>query len=122
MANQFSQSARKATSMSEVMEGRKQIKTEELIRFYPDGVTVNEFDMITTKEGSFPVFAFVEDEKVYAFGGYMMNKIVNGWIEMYEGDIEQASHDLKMAGGCKIRFENSRTKDGKNIVLPYILD
>lgn len=68
MANNFLKEsmlkvAQRETSLSRLMEGREKIKTEDIIKKYPNGVTLTEFDLVTIDDSTFPVFAFAENDK-----------------------------------------------------------
>lgn len=121
MANIFASIARKETTLSPLMENKDKITTDELTSDFPDGVTINGFDIITTNGDSYPVLTFSEDESKFIFGGAIMSNICNGWLEHFEGDIEAANAALKSSGGVKIKFTKSRTKSGNNITLPEII-
>ncbi len=117
MANKFANIAKKQTTLSPIMENRTKLSTEELIKQYPNGVTVCEFDMIEIGDESFPVFTFAEDETRFVFGGTVLGNIVYAWVSDYDGDIEGASKALNAVGGVKMRFSKGRTKNGNNITL-----
>lgn len=114
--NKFLQAAQDALSGSKVMQGRTKISTEDIIKKYPDGVTVTEFDMIVKSDGAcYPVMAFKEDPDKYFNGGSLANKIAQDWIKMYDGDISTASDELKASGGVKFKLSNKKTRTGKTI-------
>jgi len=121
MANMFADIAKKAVANSTVREGRELITTEEILRNYPDGITITEFDILTRRDGSnlvtFPTFAFAEDITKYYNGGLSLKKVVDGWLAHFEGDIESANAALKASGGCKIKLlPMQRTGNGNNFV------
>lgn len=121
MANIFASIARKETTLSPLMENKERMSIDDVISTYPDGVTINGFDMISTGGDSYPVLTFSEDDTKFIFGGAIMNNICHGWLEHFEGDTESANSALKASGGVSIRFTKSRTKSGNNITLPEIL-
>jgi len=117
----FADIAKKAVANSTVREGRELITTEEILRNYPDGITITEFDILTRRDGSnlvtFPTFAFAEDITKYYNGGLSLKKVVDGWLAHFEGDIESANAALKASGGCKIKLlPMQRTGNGNNFV------
>ena len=121
MANMFAEMAKKAVANSSVREGRERISTEEIISTYPNGITITEFDILTKRNGNefvnFPTFAFAEDVTKYFNGGSSLSKIVNGWLDHFEGDIEACNAALRASGGCKIRLlPMQRTGSGNNFV------
>ena len=121
MSNIFASIARKETTLSPIMEGKERITIDDVINNYPDGVTIDGFDMISTSGDSYPVLTFKEDKDKFLFGGAIMNNICHGWLEHFEGDVETANSALVSAGGVKIRFTKSKTKSGNNITLPEII-
>lgn len=121
MANMFADIAKKAVANSPVREGRERISTEEILREYPEGITITEFDMLTKRDGAnlvtFPTFAFAEDISKYYNGGTSLKKVVDGWLAHFEGDVEAANAALKASGGCKIKLlPMQRTGNGNNFV------
>lgn len=122
MSNVFASIAHKATSLSELMEGREKRTVDEIMAAYPDGVTITGFDIVNSALDSYPVIIIAEDDGVYLNGGMILANICEEWAKAYEGDIETASKALKVAGGVKVKFSKSRTKAGNNITLVDILD
>lgn len=113
--------AHRETTLSCLMNGRDKIKTEDIIKKYPEGITLTEFDLITIEDGTFPVFLFAENDKECFFGGCILTKIATGWVKACDGDVEAASNNLKSCGGIKVQFEVSRTNKNKNITLVKVL-
>lgn len=122
MSNKFAQIARKATILSPIMEGKERLTVDDVISLYPDYITINGFDIISSGAESYPVLTFAEDSSKFVFGGAIMNNICHDWAELCEGDVEEASKQLNLAGGCKIKFEKGRTKAGNNLTKPIIID
>lgn len=122
MANIFSTIARKETSLSPLMDGRNRLSMDEVIANYPQGVTVNAFDFIGSGEDAYPVFTFAEDAQKFAFGGTVFAGVARAWADMYDGDIEKASSELKSAGGVKMVFAKSRTKNGNTVTTVNVID
>lgn len=122
MSNKFAQIARKATTLSPIMEGKERLTVDDVISLYPDYITINGFDIISSGAESYPVLTFAEDSSKFVFGGAIMNNICHDWAELCEGDVEEASKQLNLAGGCKIKFEKGKTKAGNNLTKPIIID
>ena len=121
MENIFTSIARRETTLSPLMEGREKLETDDIIKLYPDGFTIIEFDVVNAGLDSYPVLIFKEDTEKFIFGGTVLKNICNGWVEQFDGDIESASNALKSAGGVKMKFEKTRTKNGNNLTKPIIL-
>lgn len=122
MANVFTTIAHKATSLSELMEGRDKIGVDDVMAQYPDGVTIIGFDIITTNLNNYPIIVFAEDKTKYMNGGAILGNICEEWAKAYEGDIDAASKALNAVGGVHVKFSKSRTKSGNNITLVDIID
>lgn len=119
MANLFTKLAKKATTLSYIMEGREKIKISDVINLYPDGITITEFDMVTTPDNNgvastYPVLAFSEDDTRFIYGGKAIKDMCTMWLANFDGDVEATSQALKAAGGVKIKLSSQRTKNGNN--------
>jgi len=112
----FKKIAQDELSLSPLMAGRDQLKTEDLIG---QTVTVVAFDFatITDKgvEKTFPVLLLKEYPNHYYNGGTLLSKLCRCWAEAYDGDIEMASSDLAAEGGVQLRFTATKTKSGNNL-------
>lgn len=117
----FKQVAEQATTLSELMAGREKKTTDYMIKEFPNGFTILEFDMITIKENMFPVVTIAEDSNIFYYGGTVLSKICEGWVKLYEGDITQASEDLKKSGGIKIKLSYGKTKTNQNLTQITII-
>ena len=106
--------ARNATTLSELMENRKKIQTGEVIKSFPDGITLNAVDVIKTSDAKYPVFTFLEDSSRFYCGGIVLSKIVDTWLKAYNGDLGMLNHDLAESGGVKVKLTETKTRDGKN--------
>lgn len=120
--NLFANIARRATTLSPLMEGREKMETKDIIEQYPNGVTVTAFDMVGTGEDAYPVFNFAEEPQKFAFGGAVFKSIVLAWIENFEGSISDASSALSATGGVKMVFEHTTTKQGRSLTNVKIPD
>lgn len=114
--NIFAKAAEEALGVSKVIKGREKITTDEVIRLYPNGITINEFDIIGSGENSHPVFAFAEDPTKYLNGGRVAKDITDAWIAFKGGDIEAACEGLKESGGVRFKLEKVTTKLGKTVI------
>ena len=57
----FKKTAEKMTVLSELMTGREQIKTKDIIKKYADGVTITDFDFAVLDDKAFVVLTFAEE-------------------------------------------------------------
>lgn len=129
MANfNFKESAKSAITVSPLMENRVKVSTDDIIRKYPDGVTVVAFDIVETTDdktgeiATYPVVNIAEDNKVFFFGGAILNTICRGWVAGNDGDVRATSDALTACGGVKMKFSNGRTRKGNNITNVTIID
>lgn len=119
MANMFATLAKRATTLSTIMEGRDKLNTDEVIKKYPDGITITEFDIVTTPDqngnpSTYPIIAFAEDNTKFIYGGKAIMDMVTMWLANFEGDVETTSNALKAAGGVKVKMTSAKTKQGRN--------
>ena len=126
MANMFASIARKATTLSPIIEGKTKISVGDIIEDYPNGITVTAFDMVsgTDQNGNpdiYPVFVFSEDDTRFGFGGHVFKNICEAWIKNFEGDIETCSKALEANGGVKLKFGQARTKAGRNVTTIEVI-
>lgn len=122
MSIDFRNIAIESTTLSTIMDGRTRLSMDDVISSYPNGVTVDGFDIIhDSKNGDYSVVTFAEDSNKFFFGGKVLTNIVHGWISVFEGDIEKASIALKDSGGVKMQFSHGRTKNGNNLTTVKII-
>ena len=122
MANKFRDIAVKELSLSPLMAGREQLKTEDLIG---QTVTVYAFDFatITDKgvEKTFPVLLLKEHPDHYYNGGTLLSKLCMAWAYEFGGDPVAASEALSAEGGVQLRFTATKTKSGNNLTAVDVL-
>ena len=120
--SKLSTSAKRSTqTKSATIEGREKVSTQGIIQRFPDGISLIDVDVFNGQNGSYPVFAIAEDPKIYFNGGKVLMDIVNGWLELYNGDLTQIQADLK-AEPVRIRLSNKKSKNGKTYVNVEVLN
>lgn len=117
----FREIAKKATELSELMNGREKIETGELIKKFPDGVTITAVDMIETAEATYPVILIKEDDSIFYTGGIVLKKIVDQWLMAFNGDSEKCSEELTKDGGVMVKLEETKTKKNQNVTKVTVL-
>lgn len=115
--SRFSESAKKAIERSRVITGREKISTDDVIKNYPNGVCVDEFEILTGETGKDYVVLHIKGTNNYFNGGSIALKIARGWVEDFEGDEETASAELTKEGGVTFKLSRATTKKGNNITL-----
>ena len=127
--SRYTEKAKQATRGSIVMEGRSKISTDEIIARYPDGITINQFDMLNGKNGRYVVCCFNQDPQAFFNGGKVLTQIFESFIadfktaENTDADaIELCQNDFAAAGGLKVKLSTGRTKAGNRVTLVDVLD
>lgn len=117
--------AMKETTISDVMNEREKIKTEDIQARFPNGITINDIDLIESvdnEEGNvdrYYVYAFKEDKSKFAFAGSVLKRIFDTiWKEC--GGLEQARKAIAEQG-LKVQLSEGRTKVGRAVTLVKVL-
>lgn len=121
MSFDFRSAAQNATVISKLMEDRTRLTMDDVIREYPQGVTIVGFDIVPSDDKPYSVVICSEAPDKFFFGGSILTKIVNEWAKSYDGDIEKASADLAQSGGVRMQFSHGRTKNGNSLTLVKVL-
>ena len=112
----FKELAQKELSLSPLMSGREQLKSEEI---NGKTLTLREFDFVSIvdhgTEKVYPVCIFDEYPDRYYNGGMLLYKLCNAFAAEFGGDVEAASNALFESGGVTLRFKNAKTRNGNNI-------
>lgn len=112
--------AKEAVQMSELMEGREKIETADIIKYHEDGITINAIDKVISDDGDFYVYTFAEDDKKFAFSGYVLNKVFEALLADYEGDFDELSRDLAR-DGLRVQLSLGKTKNKRDITNVKVL-
>lgn len=124
----FKKIALDATTMSELMSGRDKMDTEELIKKYPNGVTIDFIDNVNMQQedGEENVWIFVTEEQPnkFTFAGFVLAKIFNNILDEFEGDyaemIETYNSALK-EDKLRVKLERAKTKSKREITKVTVL-
>lgn len=131
----FRKVAQNSTSISPIMAGREKITTEEIVG---KTLTVSAFDIAEIKnyvnaatgeikDVEYGVFVFAEMPDRYYQAGTVGTRIANDWLLMYEGESEDVHEQCAELSAelepekIQLRFTNSKTKRGQNIVKIDVL-
>lgn len=125
----FKKIALDATTMSELMNGRDKMDTEELIKKYPDGVTIDFIDNVNmSQEDGEPenVWIFVTEEQPdkFTFGGFVLAKIFNNILAKFEGDYDEMLETYNSAlkeDKLRVKLERAKTKTKREITKVTVL-
>lgn len=124
----FKKIALDATTMSELMNGRDKMDTEELIKKYPNGVTIDFIDNVNMQQedGEENVWIFVTEEQPdkFTFAGFVLAKIFNNILAEFEDDyakmIETYNSALK-EDKLRVKLERAKTKSKREITKVTVL-
>ena len=124
----FKKIALDATTISEIMNGRDKMDTEELIKKYPEGVTIDFIDNVNMQQedGEENVWIFVTEEQPnkFTFAGFVLAKIFNNILAEFEGDyaemIETYNSALK-EDKLRVKLERAKTKSKREITKVTVL-
>lgn len=124
----FKKIALDTTTMSELMIGRDKMDTEELIKKYPNGVTIDFIDNVNMQQedGEENVWIFVTQEQPnkFTFAGFVLAKIFNNILDEFEGDyaemIETYNSTLK-EDKLRVKLERAKTKSKREITKVTVL-
>lgn len=124
----FKKIALDATTMSEFMNGRDKMDTEELIKKYPEGVTIDFIDNVNMQQedGEENVWIFVTEEQPnkFTFAGFVLAKIFNNILAEFEGDYAEMIETYNSAlneDKLRVKLERAKTKAKREITKVTVL-
>lgn len=125
----FKKIAMQVTTMSELMNGREKMDTEELIKKYPDGVTIDFIDNVNMsqedgEEESVWIFVTEEQPDKFTFGGFVLAKIFNNILAEFEGDYDQMIEEYNSSlkeDKLRVKLERAKTKTKREITKVTVL-
>lgn len=118
--------AKNVTTLSELMNGREKIETDDIIKYHSEYITIYAAERLElpdekTKElKPCYIYLFEEESDKFAFGGYMLTKIFDAILSECDGDIK-AFNDLLDVQKLRVQLKNGKTKDKKPITLVEVL-
>lgn len=124
----FKKIALDATTMSELMNGRDKMDTEELIKKYPEGVTIDFIDNVNMQQedGEENVWIFVTEEQPdkFTFAGFVLAKIFNNILSEFEGNYDEMIETYNSAlkeDKLRVKLERAKTKTKREITKVTVL-
>lgn len=112
--------AKKNTLLSDIMDNRTSIKTEDIIEKFGGVITLTDVDIVDIPTGRYPIFKFKEDDSSFYAGGTILMNIVDDCLEECNGDLSLVKNDLAK-DNVKIKLSKARTKNGNSITKVDIL-
>ena len=116
----FSDKAKAAIQLSDLLVGRNKVGTDDIIERFPQGFTIADFDIINDGKNEYPAFTIKEDPDLCFFGGAILKSMADSWLEGYE-TLEECRNDFRLDGGVAVRMYTGKTKKGNNITKVDIL-
>lgn len=113
MALNFKQIAQDNTVLSEVMKDR--VKVDKKNGEY----TMVDFDIVQGDKDPYAVIAISDTE--FINGGFVLTKIVNGFVDACDGSITDAREEYAQSEPLRFRLEKSTTKNKNTIFKVEIL-
>lgn len=124
----FKKIALDVTTMSELMNGRDKMDTEELIKKYPNGVIIDFIDNVNMQQedGEENVWIFVTEEQPdkFTFAGFVLAKIFNNILSEFEGDYAEMIETYNSAlkdDKLRVKLERAKTKTKREITKVTVL-
>ena len=125
MPNILKTIAQQATTLSELMENREKIETEEIIKYHEKGIHINDIDpqTFTDAKGNPSdtyVFTFDEAKDKFAFAGHVLCKIFDAVIKECDGDLD-AARELFKKEKLHVKLSTGKTKAKREVTLVEVL-
>lgn len=99
-----------------ISDGRTRAKLSDVIKAFPAGVTIVNFDIVKSDKGEFVILIASEMPANYFFGGAAMLRVAKGWVNDFDGDIVACRKELFNAGGVHVKMEYTKLSDGRDYV------
>lgn len=120
--SKFRSSVEKVSGGSHVLKDRTKMPVDVVMEEYPDGVTVDEFDLIRGRTGD-PYGVFhIAGTDYYFNGGTIATQIAQDWSDFNDGDTVKGSAELKAEGGIKLKFGKKKTRNGNTVTTVELAD
>ena len=101
--------AKRKNTYVNILEGRENIKPDEIMKKYPDGIHITGASVVKSRNGEVGAFIFKEDVDKFFFGGKVLTDMLNDWIKE-AGNVsalnEKLPVDLPL---MKLTWETSKT-------------
>ena len=114
----LSDAAKKATNREEapITKGREKIKQEELVASYGHQLSIIEVGYVPMKDNdgqglkNVPCMVVAEAPKCWCSGGIVLGKIIEEWLQLFDGSMDQLNSELK-AEPVMIKLEKQKQKN-----------
>lgn len=104
MAFNFKKQAMKATTLSEIYEGRNKVEEKE--------GTFHAFDFdIVSGDNRKPYAVVAISDTEFINAATVLSDVFLGFVDAYEGDIDQCREDYRNSGGFDFKLSKRKSKD-----------
>lgn len=104
MAFNFREKAQKATSLSDIYNGRTKVEEKDG-KFH-----AFDFDIVNGEnKKAYAVVAISDSEFINA--GTVLSDVFLGFVDDYEGDIDQCREDFRNSGGFDFKMTKRKSKE-----------
>lgn len=115
----LSKIAKREVTLSQLMTDRELIDNEDIIKYYPNGITIYAAEEIQISDSRYYVYLIKEENKKFAASGLILTKIFDKILEACGGDVEIFNEEL--AQGLSVKLIADKTKDKKPIYRIEVL-
>ena len=109
--NAFVQRAMETTTIHSIADGKNQLRTDEVINLYPNGVTITAFDVVKTEDKEFSILLFKENENAFFYGGTVLTNLCKAWLQMTGLNCAETSVMLADEGGVTVKLSKALGKN-----------
>lgn len=111
--------AKRSVSLSEVMDGKEKISTEEIFEHYEKGFLIDDVDTINYNNEQVWVYS-IKKSNYFGFAGSVLANVFNNVLNSYKGDLTAVREDLKQEP-LGVRLYPTKNREGRNYTAVEIL-
>lgn len=108
----FNEEFKSSLTLSELMVGKDKIDTEDIIKYYPEGISINAIDLFELNGDEVYVYTFKEAPDKFAFAGYILKNLFEEMVSKYS--IETCNEALRETP-YTVKLSQGKTKDNKQV-------
>lgn len=112
--------AKAAEQLSGKSRGRDKMRLDEVLRLYPDGVTLNWLDERELNGNDYIIFTFTEDPNVFSSGSGDFLKLWDLLLKEFDGSISDMQEYLA-ANPTRIKIWKATTKNRKTYTCVSVI-
>lgn len=109
--------AKNRTNTVHLYTDRERVKIPDLMRIFPDGVHINDFERSKGKRGDdYFLVTFEEDPNGYFYSNVVLYDILEAWENIED------CHKLLKREPVHIKFRDAESKNGTHYVMIDVLE